>query len=389
MVTLIGCLLPSSQFRMDGVKSELIGMGGNTNLPRNENIPVFLLENGFDSKPEVTVMVNEATLSVDKPKSDNVKPTQASCPPAYGEVCSGEMVRAASANNQPISIVVNNGHNLRSFHGYPEEDVDEFFRDFESYFTTTKLQENQKLDRLVSSLAGAAKRCFWANKVINPELDYEKMKALVTRAFKAQRPGLFNRATMENRKQYPNESVESYIWDKVALCQKVEPPMVEKEIIQVVLAGLRDPQLVAQLYAQDGLDTFDKFHSKLQMLSEGMKFALQNQEVVTFNALEAQRPPEAMFLPKLQGSGPPPATARQDSRGRFRGRGRGRFRGKQFGYSDSRGQQRKPRYEPGNLENIQCWGCEQFGHYRRDCPNDETKNQFAAGRSNVASRQMN
>ena len=174
------------------------------------------------------------------------------------------------------------------------------------------------------------------------------MKGLLIKAFRAQRPGLFNRSAMENRKQLPTESLESFVWDKVALCQKVDPPMSEKAIIQVVLAGLRDPTLVAQLYAIEGLDTFDKFHSKMQMISEGMKFASQNQKEAALNVSVVSKAPEESCLPAIQGE--------------FLSRSN---------FADSR--------RGANLDHIQCWNCESFGHFQRNCPEFEYESEQIDG----------
>lgn len=357
---------------MDQMKATIVDGRGNSNLPQTGTVPVYHVGAGFDAQPEVMVIVSEAPSNVKASRVDLGTQSEPSCPPSYGEVCVSEQVNSnlGSQRDQPISIVVNNGHGLRQFHGGPGEDVDEFFQDFEAYFTTTKLIETQKLDRLVASLGGAAKKCFWANKTLNPNISYAGMKVLIVKSFKAVRPGLFNRAAMENRKQYSNESLDSFLWDKISLCQKVDPPMGEKEMIQVVMAGLNDSNVVAQLYSDESLDTFEKFRTKLVMISEGKRFAEKNQEVSTFNAAETLPVPQEKFLPHFEGSGPVPQ----------RGRGNRRFRGRQRSY-DQRGQRPQEPYL--------CWGCSKPGHYRRDCPNDQSKNQQLAGGQGEGRRQGN
>ena len=141
-------------------------MSENSNLPKHSTVPVFFVDNSLDHPPEIHVMVNEVARSSER--SFEEMPTTASSTslPSYGECCVGESSAAirSQMGSQPINVVINNSNYLlRAFHGFPEECVEDFFRDFECYFRTTKLQDSQQLDRLVSSLMGPAKRCFWAN----------------------------------------------------------------------------------------------------------------------------------------------------------------------------------------------------------------------------------
>lgn len=150
------------------MKPQLLGNGGNFNLPESGSVPVYHVGFGLGSQPEVMVIVSDQSNDAKLSKVDLGTKGEPSCPPSYAQVCVSQEVNSnqSSQREQPISIVVNSSHGLKHFHGYAQEDVDEFFQDFEAYFTTTKLIDTQKLDRLVASLAGAAKKCYWANKTL-------------------------------------------------------------------------------------------------------------------------------------------------------------------------------------------------------------------------------
>lgn len=357
---------------METVKSELMTSQRNLNMPQGSNIPIYVMEKGMDEVPEITLMVNESF------------PPPSAPPPAYGELLvAAERIQLSDGGKQNINVVVHNSQGPRNFLGTSGEDVEDFFREFESHFKTSKLQDEQKLDKLASFLSGGAKKCYWSSKELDKTITYDKMKVALTKAFKPQRPGIYARAAAENRKQQPGEPVIQYVWDKLSLLQKCDPKPGEPEIVQGILRGLRDPNVVSAMYSEQNLDTFDTFYAKLLLVTEGFNYAKAMAEPTVFNIGEATDTDKQRLLPKMVGSGPPREERRdtrddrRDSRGRLRGRGRGRVRFQ----VDNRPRQdynRRPRQTEGKTYDVECWTCHDYGHFARNCPlSVDTKNEPA------------
>lgn len=247
-----------------------------------------------------------------------------------------------------------------TFSGSPFEDVEQFFREWEAMIGTTKLEDKQYLDKLGTCLRKTAKNFYWAHRNQDKTITLAKMKELMIKNFKPERPGLIYRSAAENRVQQPGELVADYAWDKYSLIQKIDPKPADDEAIQMVLRGLRSQPLVSSLYSETFSD-FMAFYSKLKLKAEAMAFAQAGNstaqpEAAVLLADGEVRPEMRKWIPRVSANG----EKSLQKQGRY----------KRLLAWNEKGEPR-------------CFNCNDYGHMAKECKKEKVRKQGNGSREQV------
>ncbi len=166
-----------------------------------------------------------------------------------------------------------------------DTNVGEFLRNYDNYFSALNFTDTQKLKQLFFHLTGAAYNCL---RVFSDHteggLTYKAACDRLKQFFRSKITKEEYGRLLRQRKFSPPESLETYYWDIIRLCERCSV-FDQKDIIQQIVKGLpnaigsqiwaREPKDTAELY--DLLVRFSSYESLIGKRSS----TLSNEDVTT------------------------------------------------------------------------------------------------------------
>jgi hypothetical protein len=126
---------------------------------------------------------------------------------------------------------------LEQFTGAEEQDISVWIQDFEETVEAAGGDAETKRKAVVLYLSGDAKKWYRLTKVEGEE--WSTFRGKLVTAFTPASQQLKTLTKLMNRKQGVNELVQSYFYDILALCSKLNPQMNEAEKLLHLLRGLK------------------------------------------------------------------------------------------------------------------------------------------------------
>ena len=308
-------------------------------------------------------------------------------------------------------IILKGMQPLEPFRGTDEQDVTSWLIDLEELFDAAKQKPEERLAIAPTYLAGDAKQWY---RVRGPYEVWADFKTALVAAFTSSAHQLKTSSQLYNRRQGPAESVQSYYFDFMRLCTRLNHNMPADERLLHLMRGLK-PSLAQTIIMFNPRDCSE-------LLEHGKRA-----EATAYNALPPPAPTtqddtaptdlSAAINKRTAPLPPSPTHSRADtpppSSGEYSNTGRSHnqaYRGRSFArsyqrppfrppYQDSfaRGQafygsnQQPPQYPrrsgftpptpaqqprrdyrrgrpPANTPSFSCYNCGGHGHRARDCP---------------------
>ena len=146
-------------------------------------------------------------------------------------------------NSLPTQILLKGMQPLEPFRGSEAQDVLSWLIDLDELFDAAKQKPEERLSIVPTYLAGDAKQWYRLN---GPYDSWPEFKNALGTAFTSSAHHLTNSAQLYNRRQALNESVQTYYFDVMRLCSRLNPDMPTNERLLHLLRGLK-PSLAQTL----------------------------------------------------------------------------------------------------------------------------------------------
>lgn len=140
------------------------------------------------------------------------------------------------AMNLPVQLLVKGMQPLEQFTGADEQDPVTWLQSIDELFDATKIAKVDRRQYLPLYFNDDVKK-WYRSEEHPPEYDEFKKKFIDTFTSSTQKLKISSK--LMNRRQGNEESVQSYYYDVLALCQRFNPDMQEDEKILYLLRGLK------------------------------------------------------------------------------------------------------------------------------------------------------
>lgn len=213
----------------------------------------------------------------------------------------------------------------RVFTGLESEDPKEWVEHYELVCTSNNWNNDMKINRVVTALAGHALTWYmsWIKDHVRPDWNEFRHDLLLT--FGIQKPERFHLTKLINRERMPNESPRHFAMEMKKIADKCGGQFSTEQLIGIILKGINDQKLFSSLYCKEFND-FDDFMRRLALQAEGNQFLSSRTEQQVF-AMESMN---RRLIPQTQGP-------------------------------------RNVRFQTQDRSNIRCYYCNRQGHMIRDC----------------------
>ena len=132
----------------------------------------------------------------------------------------------------PITMI----GSINDFSGEPKEDVEDWLKRFEVICQVNSWDENMKCLQLSLHLQGVAKHWYKALRE-EEQRNYKILSVRLKNSFRRSCVMEHYQQQLDNFKQKENQSVDSYVYEKIALCMKVDPMMSEEMVGRYLISG--------------------------------------------------------------------------------------------------------------------------------------------------------
>ena len=139
-------------------------------------------------------------------------------------------------NSLPTQILLKSMQLLEAFRGSDDQDVISWLTDLDELFDAAKQKPEDRLTIVPTYLAGDAKQWY---RVRGPSDTWADFKHALVNAFTTSAHQLKTSAQLYNRRQALNESVQTYYYDVMHLCTRLNPEMPSNERLLHLLRGLK------------------------------------------------------------------------------------------------------------------------------------------------------
>lgn len=133
-------------------------------------------------------------------------------------------------------IILKGMQPLEPFRGTDDQDVSSWLTDLEELFEAAKQKPEERLNIDPTYLAGDAKQWY---RVRGPYETWSEFKTALTKAFTSSAHQLKTSSLLYNRRQASTESVQTYYFDVMRLCTRLNPDMPADERLLHLLRGLK------------------------------------------------------------------------------------------------------------------------------------------------------
>jgi len=258
--------------------------------------------------------------------------------------------------NLTTQLLLKSVQPVEIFTGADEQDPVTWLQTIDELFDATKVDKNDRR-RLLPMYFGEDVKKWYRSEEQNSE--YDEFKKQFINTFTSSTHKLKISTKLMNRRQGNNESVQSYYYDILALCTRLNPEMQEEEKILYLLRGLKPSmqQHVIMSNPQRCKDLFE--HAKR---AEAAASIIQPSSTITPAASPEDIDETTAALRRSsinqnnrridQSTGP---NQRNSNR-----------RWQQQTYNNNYNNRNKVRQPP--QRELQCYNCNGIGHYAYQCP---------------------
>lgn len=310
---------------------------------------------------------------------------------------------------KPLPIVGINAFEMQPKTYSPEGKLSaqEFLNHFLILSNSNGWVENRRIQKFPAFLDEDCQKWYQATFGDQAPANWAALSAAFLAAYGFRRNQICTYARMNNRKMQAEEDLSRYFWDKLSLINQYDANMDVQLKIQHLIHGLK-PSLIELIYPFNFLDV-ETLYTNLKLITEGRALANENGQAIVAKVeqnilalTEAQNVPRQN--PRVEGERFNRPNGQNDSQqyqggrggrgGQFQGRrdsqfqgGRGgpgrddrgnrdirydRLRNERMG-QNGRNRDRRDRYD--EVAQDQCRGCKGFGHWFRDCPQNQRNSQ--------------
>lgn len=139
-------------------------------------------------------------------------------------------------NSLPAQMLLKSMQPLEPFRGNDDQDVTSWLTDLEELFDAAKQKPEERLTIVPTYLAGDAKQWY---RVRGPFDSWSDFQRALVNAFTTSAHQLKTSAQLYNRRQALSESVQTYYYDVMRLCTRLNPEMPPNERLLHLLRGLK------------------------------------------------------------------------------------------------------------------------------------------------------
>ncbi|CAF4673345.1 unnamed protein product, partial [Rotaria sp. Silwood2] len=140
------------------------------------------------------------------------------------------------ASNLSTHLLLKGSQPIEPFTGAEEQDPLTWLQTIDELFEATKTENNDRRRLLPMYFGDDVKKWYRSE---NHDSDYDEFKKQFVNAFTSSIHKLKISTKLMNRRQGNDESVQSYYYDILALCTRLNPDMQEDEKILYLLRGLK------------------------------------------------------------------------------------------------------------------------------------------------------
>ena len=259
--------------------------------------------------------------------------------------------RQQMTSNISTQLLLKNVPPVENFTGAKEQDPVTWLEDIEALFNATKIDNADRRRLLPLHLGEEAKKWYRSGTF---DEDYEQFKKQFLEAFKSPVYKLQLSAKLMNRKQGLEESVQSYYYDVLSLCNRFNPNMEEDEKVVYVLRGLK-PSLQQHIAVNECKTCIALFNQAKQTEAMSQLIHQQDSTAVDDSTVEVTA---ALRRTSIQ-----PTNRYQNSGSRNQQR-------QDYYRNTSQDNQSRPSYQSRQHRSAPvCYTCSGNGHYSSQCPN--------------------
>ncbi|CAN8002491.1 unnamed protein product [Ixodes pacificus] len=153
------------------------------------------------------------------------------------------------ANNReeraiPSPVMFQRPRDPPSFHGFPQEDADDWLEQFERVAAFNRWSSEQKLNHVFFALEDSARTWFENQKRLL--ITWDSFTACFLEAFSTVLRKERAEVLLQTRLQHPNETVVVFVEEMKRLFRRADPDMAEDKKLRILMRGVKE-QLFAGL----------------------------------------------------------------------------------------------------------------------------------------------
>jgi len=255
------------------------------------------------------------------------------------------------ATSLSAQLLLKGVQGIEIFTGADDQDPTTWLQGVEELFDCTKLSKDDRRTYLPMYFGDDIKKWYRSEQ---HSQDYDSFKEQFLTTFTSSGDKLKIYSKLTNRRQRPDETVQSYHYDILSLCSKFNEKMLESEKILHLLHGLK-PSLLQQVMMADP-ETCKDFLEQAKR-AEAAAAITQSQAADTTTTTDLVEETTAALRRTTINNNNNNQQFRQQPQNFNQ-------RGSQQKYNNN--QIRRQRQ--GGLSNLVCYNCNGVGHYAYQCP---------------------
>jgi hypothetical protein len=259
------------------------------------------------------------------------------------------------ASNLSTQILLKNIPPVDKFTGTKDQDPLTWLQDVEELFDATKTDKSDRRRLLPMCFGEDVKKWY---RSVELDVDYDRFKAQFLKAFTSPAYKLQMSTKLINRRQGNSESVQSYYFDIISLCNRFNQHMQEDEKMVYLLRGLK-PSIQQRIIINDPQNCQD-------LLEQAKRIE---------TTVEIVQPQESAIDETI--SETTAALRRTTINTNNRQNNDTSWNNEQYGQYDRQGSQRSynqngysRRRQQSRSSQLICYNCNGAGHYSYQCPHN-------------------
>lgn len=267
------------------------------------------------------------------------------------------------ATNLSTQVLIRSVQALEKFTGAVDQDPTDWLQKVDDIFEAGKVEKSDRR-RLVVTLFGTEVINWYRSENLSSEYDIFKQEFI--KAFTSPGYRLKIYSKIINRRQRLDETAQSYSFDILALCSKLNPEMPESEKILHLLRGLK-PTLLQRVMMYDPstceeLLRYAKRAEVVEDITQPVTTAPTVQTSTTDDAIETTAALRHSTINTNYSSSPTPGYQNRSSNYQQPRSSSSFNNNNQFRSA------RQPRRTPSSK--VICYNCNGFGHFSYQCPSN-------------------
>ena len=276
------------------------------------------------------------------------------------------------------NVFTNGNEMIPPYSGTENEDILNWLEQFENVAAASSWREKKKISKLRLLLRGPAQQWFKLYVLDGGDdapKGFDEITELMKTHFLPTNYETRLREKLNNRKQRPFEPVTCYIFDKQALCRRVNPDMSVRDTIDYIYEGFT-PEIQQAICAHDP-ETVEELLHKAKLIERGIKAGRSSRpRFREFLREPPQRPYQNYAYRPVQSQNPRFEPQAQPQAEYPQNRKVVRFPQSTRpspNFNRNRARTPPPRTRT-NTGGPTCYNCQRVGHVRRYCPLNNPQN---------------